>query len=112
MKLSNLISEAARLRKTAREFGNYYNNDVITQKIEDLKALIKRITTNECKNYFCMQNLRELEYRSKLYSVHTFKPSGRRHYTFYYCSSHCFQIMKAKCGLPVPILQGQTMLNP
>lgn len=112
MKLSNLISESARLRKIARENGTYIRNEVMTQKIEDLKALIKKITTNECKNFFCMANLRELERYAKLYSVHTFKPSGRRHYTFYYCSLKCYNIMRARCGLPVPIHQGQTMLNP
>lgn len=82
MKLSNMISEAARSRKIARENGIYHRNDNITQKIEDLKELIKKITSNECKNIFCMQNLRQLEQRQRIYSVHAFKPSGRRHTRF------------------------------
>ena len=111
MKLVNMISEAARLRRIARESDIYVGNSATQQKIEDLRELIKKITNNECKNIFCMQNLRQLEQKQRIYSVHTFKPSGRRHYTFYYCSLKCYNIMRAKCGLPVPIMHGQHTLN-
>lgn len=112
MKLANMISEAARLRKIALANGVYLDNNATQQKIEDLKALIKKIQNSECKNFFCNNDLTKLERFTKLYSVHAFKPSGRRHYTFYYCSLKCYNIMRAKCGLKVPFIQGQTVLNP
>src|SRR5690348_15608458 len=52
IKLSNLISEQARYRKIARENGVYHNNQIQLQRIEDLKELIKKITSGECKNFF------------------------------------------------------------
>lgn len=111
MKLANLIAEAGRLRRIAREYDTYVNNDALQLKIEDLKALIKNTQNNECKNMFCNQNLRQLEQKEKIYSVHVFKPNGRRWYSFYYCSLKCFNNMKGKCGLYVPLSTGQTVLN-
>lgn len=110
MDLTNLISKSARDRKIARENGIYRSNDFVYKKIEDLKALIKRTQNDECKNFLCRQNLRDLDMSRKLFSVHTFKQSGRRHYSFYFCSLKCYNFMKARCGLPVAILKGQTTL--
>lgn len=110
MKLSNMISEQARYRKIARDNGVYRSNETQEQRIQDLKELIKRITSTECKNFLCMANLTRLERYSKLYSVHLFKQSGRRQFTFYFCSLKCFNIIRSKCGLHVPILQGQHTL--
>lgn len=109
MKLTNLIAESARLRRIARENDTYYNNMMIQQKIEDLRELIKKVQNNECKNFFCNANLKNIH--DKLYSVHVFKPGGRRWYTFYYCSLRCYNNMKAKCGLPIALTSGQTVLN-
>lgn len=110
MKLSNMISENARLQKIGRDNGVYHRNDALKLKIDDMRALIKKLTINECKNYFCNADLHKLENKVKLYSLHTFKPSGRRHYTFYYCSLKCFNIIRARCGIKVPIQQGQMIL--
>jgi hypothetical protein len=110
MKLSNLISENARLKKIARDYDTYTNNAAIEQKIQDLKELIKRIQNNECKNFFCNKSLRELEQKEKIFSVHVFKPSGRRWYSFYYCSLACFNTMKGRCGMISLFCQGQTTL--
>lgn len=111
MKLANMISENARLTKIARANGVYHANSNIQQKISDMKDLIRKVQNNECKNYFCNANLSHLERYQKVYSVHAFKPSGRRHYSFYYCSFKCFNIMRAKCGLYIPLSNGQMVLN-
>lgn len=110
-KILNLEAEKARLRHTAKEYDTYYDGTKIQQKIDDLKVLSRKIQGGECKNYYCMQDLTKLERESKLYSAHTFKPSGRRQFSFYFCSLKCFNIFKAKCGLQVPILKGQHILN-
>lgn len=111
MKLSNMISEQARLRRIARENDVFRDNTIIQLKIEDLKSLIKKLQNNECKNFFCNQDLTRLEPGKKLYSVSTFRSSGRRHYTFYYCSLRCFNIIRSRCGLVVPIVSGQSTLS-
>ena len=111
MKVSNLISQNARNRRTAKEFDTYYDSTMARQKIEDLQALIKKIQNNECRNYFCKADLTKLGQFDRLFSVHTFKPSGRRHYSYYFCSLKCFNIMKGKCGISSMIQRGQTTLS-
>ncbi len=110
LKLTNLIAESARLRRIAKENDTYANNETKQQRIEDLKELIKKVQSNECKNDFCNQNLRQLENKSKLYSCHIFKPSGRRWYSFYFCSEKCFNIFKGRCGIETLLSTGQTTL--
>jgi len=111
MQLANMIAENARLKRLAKENDTYIRNDARDQKVESLKELIRRVQNDECKNYFCNFNLRQLPERQKLFSASSFKPSGRRHYTFYYCSLKCFNIMKGRCGITTEIFKGQTILE-
>lgn len=111
MKLSNMIAESSRLTRIAKENDTYYKNDAMQQKIEKLKELIRTIQNDECKNYFCNQNLRQLNREQRLFSVSTFRQSGRRQYTFYFCSLKCFNIFKGRCGITTEIFKGQMVLS-
>jgi hypothetical protein len=95
----------------AKKSDIYYKNDADQMRYDNLRALIKIFTTAQCKNIFCKQRLSVMGRDKKIYSVHTFKSNGKRHYSFYFCSLKCYNIVRAKCGLPVPLLQGQHTLN-
>lgn len=110
-KIKNLKFQISTYKQAQKQNDTYYDTNLIQSKIDDIRTLIKNQLLNECKNIFCRQNLRQLERYSRLYSVHTFRPNGRRHYTFYFCSVKCFNIMKGKCGFSSPIIRGQTTLN-
>lgn len=110
MKIANLISQKSRERKIAKEYGNFYNETRIQQKIEDLIEQQKHMQTRECRNFLCMKDLTTLDQNEKLFSVHSFALNGKRQYTFYFCSLKCFGFMKGQCGIKIPINTGQTIL--
>jgi len=107
----NLQIVAGREKVLASKAGNLYYKDTKRQKIEDLTKLIKEIAMNQCRNDLCMKNLTKLPQDSKLYSVSTFKPYGKRHHTFYLCSLNCFKRMKAIFGIEVVKITHQRSLD-
>lgn len=109
-KRDNLISERNRERATAKEYDTYYL-DIKQPKIEDLRKLVRKMMNNECRNIFCLQDLTKLDKDKKIYTVHTFRPSGKRHYTFNFCSIKCFNGMKGRCGIRMMIQNKQRTLQ-
>jgi hypothetical protein len=98
-KRDNMRVTAARERKLARDNDNLYYTDTRRYRIDGLSNLIKEIAMNQCRNELCRQNLRQLPIGSKVYSVSTYRPYGKRHHTFYLCSLKCFKRMKAMFGV-------------
>ena len=94
----NLYSQRNREKIIAKENDSFYS-DLLTPKIDNLKNLLKKKMNNECRNMFCMNNLQKLGPDEKIFTVTTFTPMGKRHYTFNFCSLKCFTIMKGKCGI-------------
>jgi hypothetical protein len=94
----NLKATRNRQRAIAKAYGAPYN-DHIQFALDDVSKLIYNLSTNTCKNIFCNANLLKLPIDSKIYTATTFKPSGRRHYTWNFCSEKCFKSMKGKCGV-------------
>ena len=94
----NLFSQRNREKILAKDNDTFYR-DLITPKIEGLKVVLKKMVNNECRNIFCLKNLQTLKPDEKIFTVNTYLPSGRRHYTFNFCSLKCFEIMKGKVGI-------------
>lgn len=109
-KRDNLIAERNKERIIAQQNDQRYN-DQKQQKIEDLRIIIKKILTNECRNIFCMKTLQGNNERMKFFSAHTFLPNGKRHYTFYFCSNRCMQSLRGKCGIITLTIHGQRTLS-
>jgi len=110
-KRDNLIAKRAQDARIAKEYGNVFYKDTERQKIEDLTTVIKNMALNQCRNYLCMKNLQTLGLDAKIFSVSTYKPSGKRHQTFYLCSLKCFKRMKAIFGETEKQSSGQQLLD-
>jgi hypothetical protein len=109
--ISHLITDAARLRLVAKEYDVYIGRAAIFQKIEDAKLLVRKLEVTECRNIFCRENLDKLEAKTKIYSCTSWKPSGKKHVTLYFCSLKCMNIMKAMCGINANLLKKQMTLE-
>lgn len=109
-KIEKLRYEIATYKKVGKENDIYYDTKPIYAEIEQQREFIKYQLNNECKNIFCRKNLSILNKGEKLYSVTTFSQNGKRHYTFYFCSLKCYNIMKGKCGIATKIHSGQLTL--
>lgn len=111
IEIKNKKFEIAKFKEAEKQHDVYYDKGRIYQQISDMESFIRNTLMNECKNFFCKRNLNELKsIGAKIYSVTTFNQSGKRHYTFYYCSLKCFNTMKGKCGISIPIHSGQLSL--
>lgn len=85
--------------------------DLITPKIDSIKAEIKFIRWNKCRLETCNQDLTNL--RSKIYSLTHFSEYGKVRQIYYFCSRAHWNVLRARCGLKVHTLQttGQNTLD-
>lgn len=111
MSLKNTISENEKRKKIARSNDTFYEESLMRRKIVDLRELLSHINISECKNYLCMADISKIDQFKKIYTVITLKPSNKIQYKFYFCSLKCFNSFKARCGISIPILHGQLILN-
>lgn len=109
--IQNLIAQAQTYREEGTKYGIFYDTRQIQAKIEYIKNQIQTQLNNECKNYFCHANLQKIGSNNKIYSITTFRQSGKRHHTLYFCSLKCYNIIKSRTGLKVPINSGQLSLS-
>ena len=108
--IANLRYEDKKQRKIAKENDVIYQAGTLQYKLERMQEIYKKKALNQCRNIFCQADLTKLDRDKRIYSVTTFKPSGRRHNTFYLCSIKCFNIIKGKCGIRTILQNKQSTL--
>ena len=106
----NLFAQRNRERQIAKENDTFYH-DQKQYKIDDLKQKCRDILNYECRNYFCLMDLKKLKQEDKIYTVTSFKPGGKRGYTWNFCSFKCLNWMSVKCGIKQIVNTGQLTLD-
>ncbi len=98
-------------RKKEEKMREVYNQQPIKdiyEKIQYHYNLKKTISNYKCRNLICKNKITKNQFR---YVVTAFYKYGNFRHYFYFCCLSCFNSIKAKCGILVPILQKQTSLR-